>query len=164
MLLRMFKNSQENICFGASFRYKRLQRRCFYVNFAIFFTNIFFYSAPPVAVSRLNLSNYSNSIPYSGRSLFINYINFIVPGGPKPNTKIITSITSSSSFVLKLPKAYSKDNLRKKKCPCKCLLKCEVKIWILSKFYIVFDDSSTILSFFCLTNLYACNSRFEITN
>ena len=40
----------------------------------------------------------------------------------------MTSIANTLRFVLELPKAYSKDNLLKKKCPCKCLLKCEDKI------------------------------------
>ena len=45
----------------------------------------------------------------------------------KFSNKLIKT-TSSLSFVLELPKAYSKGNLQKKKCPCKCLLKCEGKI------------------------------------
>ena len=79
-----------------------------------FFTNIFFYGAPLVAVSRWILSNISNSNLNSIRSLFINYINPNGTWGPKPNNKIVTSKTSSLSFVLEPPKAYSKDSLRKK--------------------------------------------------
>ena len=107
---------------------KETPTQVFFCEFCDIFTNIFFYGAPPVAASRINLSNISNSKPNSGRSLFINYINPIGPWGPKPNNKIITSITSSLSFVLELPKAYSKDKLREKKCTCKYLLKCEGEI------------------------------------
>ena len=128
MLLGISKNSQKNICVGASFL-----TQVIFCEFCDSFTNIFFYTAPPVAVSRLNLSNFSDSNPNSGRSLFINYINPIGPWGSKPSNKIITSIISSLNFVLELPNTHSKDNSRKKKCPCKCLLKCEGKIWAFIK-------------------------------
>ena len=124
--MRISKNSQENTCVGVPFR-------VFFCVFCNFFTNIIFYRTPPVTVSRLNLSNFSNSNPNSGRSLFINYINPIGSWGPKPNNKIITSITSSLSFLLELPKAYSKDQSQKKNCPCKCVLKLEGKICALIK-------------------------------
>ena len=112
-----------------------------------FFTNIFFYRTPPVAVSSLNLFNLSNSKPNSGRSLFINYVNPIGPWGPKPNNKIITSITSDLSFVLELPKAYYKDTLRKTNVLVNAYWYVKVKFDLLSKFYIVFDTSSTIFKF-----------------
>ena len=68
-------------------------------------------------------------------------INPIGPWGPEPNNKIITNRTSSLRFASELPKVYSKENLRNKECPCKCLLKFEGKIWafikILHKFSII---------------------------
>ena len=65
--------------------------------------------------------------------------------------------------MLERPKAYSIDNLRKKKCPCKCLLKREGKIWtflkILHRFW---SFQHNFQASDCLINLYACNSRLEI--
>ena len=46
----------------------------FLCEFCNFFRNILFYRGLPVAVSRFNFSNFSNSNPNSGRSLFINYL------------------------------------------------------------------------------------------
>ena len=91
---------------------KETPTQMFFCEFCDFFTNISFYRAPPV---------------------FLSYTNPIGLWGPKPNNKIIASIISSLSFVLELPKTYSKDNLQKKKCPCKCLLKCVDKIWAFIK-------------------------------
>ena len=51
----------------------------------------------------------------------------------KPNKKIMISITSSLSLVLKLSETYSTKNLRKEKCLCKWLLQCEGKILIFIK-------------------------------
>ena len=48
-----------------------------------------------MAASVLIFSIFSNSNENSGRSLFINYINPIEFRGPKPNNKVIKSITSS---------------------------------------------------------------------
>ena len=130
---RISKTHRKTPVSESLFDKKETPTQVFFCEFCDVFTNIVFYRAPPVAVSRLNLSNFWNLNPNSGRSLFINYINPIEPWGPKPNNKIIISITGSLSFELELPKAYSKDKLRKKKCHPKCLLKCEGKIWIFIK-------------------------------
>ena len=65
--------------------------------------------------------------------------------------------------MLELPRAYSKDNIRKTRFPCKCLLKCEGKIWafitILHRFW---SFQRNLYASDWLTNLYACNSRFKI--
>ena len=75
--------------------------------------SIFIYKASSAAISRLNLSSFSNSNPNSGRYLFLNYINPIGSWGPKPNDKTITSITSSLSFVLELPNHIPKTIYKK---------------------------------------------------
>ena len=113
---------------------KETPLQVFFYEFWEFFTNIFFYRAPPLAASGLNLFIFLNSNTNSSRSLFINYINPNSSWGPKLNNEIIISITSSLSFVLELSKAYSKENLRKKTCPCKFLLECEGKILVFIKF------------------------------
>ena len=108
---------------------KRLQHRSFTGNFA-------------------NLLETHSFIEPSGGYLWIKSFHFfkfksafsqipahqLIPLGlrSKPNNKI-TSLTSSLSFVLELSKAYSKENLWKKKCPCKCLLECEGKILVFIK-------------------------------
>ena len=129
-VIKNFQNSTENICV---FYQKETPIQVFFCKFREVFTNII-YRAPPVAASGLNISIFSNLNPNSCRSLFTNCINPIGPWGPKPNNKIIKSITNTLSIVLELSKAYSKENLRKKKCPCKWLLECEGTILVFIKF------------------------------
>ena len=83
-----------------------------------------------MAASGLNLSIFSN-LNQNCSSITL------IPLGleaPKPNNKIIKSITSSLSIVIELSEAYSKENLQKKKRPCKSLLECDGKILIFIKF------------------------------